>query len=110
MAHAMGQACEAGRTAFLAGLLTRDPTTRLTAAEALEHPWFREQLGGGGAVRSADGEGVEAAVSSVSSADASNIVPLGDDHHHGGPHMAAPPTSCAWYAPATPPAGGLAMA
>ena len=30
---------------LLAGLLQRDPAQRLTASEALQHPWFVEQLG-----------------------------------------------------------------
>lgn len=31
---------------FLQGLLTRDPAQRLTAVQALEHPWFRRHFGG----------------------------------------------------------------
>ncbi len=31
--------------AFLKSLTQRDPSQRITAAAALEHPWFREQLG-----------------------------------------------------------------
>ena len=31
---------------FLKHLLLRDPSQRLTASEALEHPWFRSQFGG----------------------------------------------------------------
>ena len=30
---------------LLHGLTQRDPSNRITAAAALEHPWFREQLG-----------------------------------------------------------------
>ncbi len=30
---------------FLKHLLLRDPTQRLTASEALEHPWFKAQFG-----------------------------------------------------------------
>ena len=33
---------------LLQGLLTRDPTQRLTAVEALEHPWFQRQINSGG--------------------------------------------------------------
>ena len=31
--------------AFLKSLTQRDPSKRMTAEAALEHPWFREQLG-----------------------------------------------------------------
>ena len=30
---------------FLKGLLMRDPAQRMTATEALEHPWFRRHFG-----------------------------------------------------------------
>ncbi|BDA42700.1 Calcium-dependent protein kinase 17 [Coccomyxa sp. Obi] len=32
---------------LLQGLLTRDPTQRLTAVEALQHPWFQRHFAGG---------------------------------------------------------------
>ena len=32
-------------TDFLKGLLMRDPAQRMTATEALEHPWFRRHFG-----------------------------------------------------------------
>ena len=32
---------------LLQGLLTRDPTQRLTAVEALQHPWFQRHFGSG---------------------------------------------------------------
>ena len=100
--------------AFLGGLLTRDPATRLTAAEALEHPWFREQLGGASASASLTvsaasldgGEYGDDVAAYDDDDDFSNIVPLG-----AADHGAPAPTACAWYAPAPPPPpGGLAMA
>lgn len=42
----------------------RDPEDRLTAYEALEHPWFRQQLG-------------RDATSTLDAQEANNIVPLG---------------------------------
>ena len=35
---------EAG-ISFLKGLMLRDPAMRMSAADALEHPWFTEQFG-----------------------------------------------------------------
>ena len=58
---------------FLSGLLTRDSSERLTGSEALEHPWFREQLGwhdDGGA----DEVGMTGEVN--------NILPLGQKQKH----------------------------
>ena len=99
---------------LLAGLLDRDPGARLTAADALEHPWFREQLGGSLSSSSAAAAGS----SSAALATESNIVPLAGSHHHDGhyrpaaacaspsvfmrPHaFSSPPVApaCAWYAP-----------
>lgn len=101
---------------LLAGLLDRDPGSRLTAADALEHPWFREQLGGAVAASSATTE--------------SNIVPMAGSHDQDGhyrPATSAPPSApmarssshafsspspavapaCAWYAPGP---SGMAVA
>ena len=99
---------------LLAGLLDRDPGARLTAADALEHPWFREQLGGSLSSSSA----AAAAAAAAALAAESNIVPLAGSHHHDGhyrpaaacaspsvsmrPHaFSSPPVApaCAWYAP-----------
>lgn len=38
-------ACSPECLDFLKGLLMRDPAQRMTATEALEHPWFRRQFG-----------------------------------------------------------------
>lgn len=100
---------------LLAGLLDRDPGSRLTAADALEHPWFREQLGGAGA-----SSGSSAASASLTSTE-SNIVPMAGSHHYHSkpasfssasmrPHAFSPPTvapACAWYAPGP---SGMAVA
>ena len=103
---------------LLAGLLDRDPGSRLTAADALEHPWFREQLGGA----------VAASTSTSAATSESNIVPMAGSHDHGGhyrpaatspaptmrPHAFSPSSSspavapaCAWYAPGP---SGMAVA
>jgi len=78
--------------AFLSGLLTRDPGARMTAAEALEHPWFREQLGGATAGAGATAATAPATTPCASLAalpdDESNIVPMAGDHG---------PPACAWY-------------
>ena len=37
--------CSPECTDFLKGLLMRDPAQRMTATEALEHPWFRQHFG-----------------------------------------------------------------
>ena len=37
--------CSPECTDFLKGLLMRDPAQRMTATEALEHPWFRRHFG-----------------------------------------------------------------
>ena len=109
---------------LLAGLLDRDPGSRLTAADALEHPWFREQLGGGVASTPAS--------TSAAAAAESNIVPMAGSHDHDSGHYrpaaaassaaAAPPAptmrphafsspavapACAWYAPGP---SGMAVA
>ena len=99
----------------LAGLLDRDPGSRLTAADALEHPWFREQLGGAGAAAAASS--VSSSLTSASTE--SNIVPMAGSHHHHSkpaasssmrPHAFSPPAvapACAWYAPGP---SGMAVA
>ncbi len=51
--------------AFLRALLTRSPGLRITAGAALEHAWFREQLGGAAGAAGARG------------AARNNIVPIG---------------------------------
>ena len=106
---------------LLAGLLDRDPGSRLTAADALEHPWFREQLGG-------------SLTSTTTTTESSNIVPMAGSHlldGHSRPaaaaaSAAAPPSppspstmrphvfssstmapACAWYAPGP---SGMAVA
>ena len=108
---------------LLAGLLDRDPGSRLTAADALEHPWFREQLGGSLVASSSS--------SSSSTSTESNIVPMAGAHDHDSghyrpsaaspvsvtrPHAFSSPTSsssstvapaCAWYAPGP---SGMAVA
>ena len=38
-------ACSPECLDFLKGLLMRDPAQRMTASEALEHPWFRRHFG-----------------------------------------------------------------
>ncbi len=48
--------------AFLRALLTRDPGLRISAADALEHAWFREQFG---------------AAAGAQLAQRNNIVPIG---------------------------------
>ena len=50
---------------LMQGLLTRDPTQRLTAVEALEHPWFQRHFGGS----AGDGQ-------APASGGRNNIVPL----------------------------------
>jgi calcium-dependent protein kinase len=101
---------------LLAGLLDRDPGARLTAADALEHPWFREQLGGSLSSSSSSAAGSAAAAAALAAE--SNIVPMAGSHHHDGhyrpaaacaspsvsmrPHaFSSPPVApaCAWYAP-----------
>lgn len=104
---------------LLAGLLDRDPGSRLTAADALEHPWFREQLGGGAVV--------SASSASTATSESSNIVPMAGSHDQDGhyrPATSAPssapmarssshafssssPPACAWYAPGP---SGMAVA
>ena len=76
---------------LLAGLLDRDPGARLTAADALEHPWFREQLGGSLSSSSAAAAGSSSAAAAL--ATESNIVPLAGSHHHDGHYR--PAAACA---------------
>ncbi len=55
---------------FLQGLLTRDPAQRLTAVQALEHPWFCRHFGSSGSGCSSPQE--DASISTARN----NIVPL----------------------------------
>ncbi len=102
---------------LLAGLLDRDPGSRLTAADALEHPWFREQLGG-----SLSSNASSSTFSN--SSDQSNILPMAGSHSHDGSYRPSSSSSsmmrsqhafsqspvapaCAWYAPGP---SGMAVA
>jgi calcium-dependent protein kinase len=77
--------------ALVRGLLTRDPSTRLTAEAALASPWLAAQL---------DGCGEEAGPAS------NNVVPIAP----GAPEHDAPAPASAPAAPATPPQAPAAAA
>lgn len=72
---------------FLQCLMLRDPAQRITAADALDHPWFAQQFADAGLVpnpscsRQEAASALEAISGSTASDHRNNIVPMPQQQH-----------------------------